>query len=125
MSKPNNIGEYLRSKLRGKNISNQAAGSSIGLSESAFEKILTQHDIYSSRLVKLSEVVEENLFEYYNDIEPIKSYHLQRNQEQEFKIDSLNKQVKLQNEIIVSKNEIIELQRKVITEFEKKTKSSS
>ena len=114
MSKPNNIGEYLRSKLRGKNISNEAGGNSIGLSESAFEKILTQDDIYSSRLVKLSELVDENLFEFYNEIEPIKSYNLKSIREKDAKIDSLNKQVELQNEII-------DLQRKYIMELENKS----
>ncbi len=120
MSKPINIGEYLRLKLRSKNISNQAAGSCIGLSESAFEKILTQDDIYSSRLVKLSELVEENLFEFYNSIEPIKSYYLKSRNEQDAKIESLNQQIELQKELVQSKNDIIELQKKYISELESK-----
>lgn len=123
MNKPINIGEYLRLKLRSKNISNQVAGSCIGLSESAFEKILTQDDIYSSRLVKLSDLVEENLFEYYNSIEPIKSYYLKSRNLQEAKIQSLNQQIELKNELVKSKNDLIELQNKYISEFENKLKS--
>jgi len=60
------IGSFLRLKLRSKNISNKDAGAAIGLSESAFGKILRQDDIYASRLVKLSELLQENLLEHYH-----------------------------------------------------------
>ena len=123
MSKPTNIGEYLRLKLRSKNISNHAAGSCIGLSESAFEKILTQDDIYASRLIKLSELVGENLFEFYNSIAPIKSYYLKSIEEHSSIVDSLKQKIDLQNEIIQSKIDIIDLQKKYVLELEGKLKS--
>lgn len=114
----NSIGEYLRLKLRGKNISNKEAGASIGLSESAFEKVLTQDDIYASRLVKLSELVDENLLEYYNKIEPIKSFVLLEKNEQKAVLRSLADKIELQKQVIDNKEELLITQRKYISELE-------
>jgi len=68
------IGDYIRQKLRSKNISNKDAGEAIGVSESAFEKVLRQDEIYASRLIKLSALLNDNLFDYYYNIEPIKTF---------------------------------------------------
>lgn len=118
----NSIGEYLRSKLRSKNISNKVAGASIGLSESAFEKILTQDDIYASRLVKLSELVQENLLEYYNKVEPIRSLILQGKNEQKVVLRNLTDKIELQKQVIDNKEELLITQRKYISELETRAK---
>lgn len=118
----NSIGEYLRSKLRSKNISNKVAGASVGLSESAFEKILTQDDIYASRLVKLSELVQENLLEYYNKVEPIRSLILKEKNEQKAVLRNLTDKIELQKQVIDNKEELLMTQRKYISELETRAK---
>lgn len=118
----NSIGEYLRLKLRSKNISNKEAGTSIGLSESAFEKILTQNDIYASRLVKLSELVQENLLEYYHKIEPIKSLISVEKNEHKIALRGLTDKIELQKQVIENKEELLITQRKYILELEGKSK---
>lgn len=117
------IGSYLRLKLRSKNISNKDAGASIGLSESAFEKILMQDDIYASRLVKLSELSKENLLEFYNQIEPIKSFIQVEKDKQEAALQILIDKIDLQKQIIDGKEELLETQRKYILELESQYKS--
>lgn len=114
------IGEYIRQKLRSKNISNKNAGNSIGLSESAFEKILTQNDIYASRLLKLSELSNENIFEYYYNIEPIKSFLKQEAAQWKEKIEALEKSITIKEHTIEDKDQIIQLQNKLIAELEEK-----
>ncbi|WP_222539508.1 hypothetical protein [Pedobacter polysacchareus] len=118
----NSIGEYLRLKLRSKNISNKEAGASIGLSESAFEKVLTQEDIYASRLVKLSELLKENLLEYYYKIEPIKSLILAEKNEYKTALRTLSDKIELQKQVIDNKEELLVIQRKYIQELEGRLK---
>lgn len=117
------IGSYLRLKLRSKNISNKDAGASISLSESAFEKILMQDDIYASRLVKLSELSKENLLEFYHQIEPIKSFIQVEKDKQEATLQILIDKIDLQKQIIEGKEELLETQRKYILELESQYKS--
>ncbi|ALL05477.1 hypothetical protein AQ505_08215 [Pedobacter sp. PACM 27299] len=118
----NSIGEYLRLKLRSRNISNKEAGASIGLSESAFEKVLMQDDIYASRLVKLSELLKENLLEYYYKIEPIKSLILVEKNEHKSALRNLSDKIELQKQVIDSKEELLMTQRKYILELETRLK---
>lgn len=118
----NSIGEYLRLKLRNKNISNKEAGASIGLSESAFEKILTQDDIYTSRLVKLSELINENLLEYYHKIEPIKSLIALERNEHKAALKGLNDKIELLKQAVDNKEELLVTQRKYILQLEGKNK---
>lgn len=117
------IGSYLRSKLRSKNISNRRAGLAIGLSESAFEKILVQNDIYASRLVKLSELLNENLFQYYYNTEPFRTFLEAEKYAQVEDLKSLADKSKLQQQVIDSNAELIETQRKYIKELESKKES--
>ncbi len=112
------IGSYLRLKLRSKNISNKDAGISIGLSESAFEKILTQDDIYASRLVKLSELLQENLFEYYYSNGALKNLVETEQNIQKKSALVLTDKINLQEQLITSKEELLENQRKYILELE-------
>jgi len=112
------IGSYLRLKLRSKNISNKDAGISIGLSESAFEKILTQDDIYASRLVKLSELLNENLFEFYYSNGTLKMLLETEQNIQKESILMLTDKINLQEQLINSKEELLETQRKYIIELE-------
>jgi len=108
------IGSFLRLKLRSKNISNKDAGAPIGLSESAFEKILTQNDIYASRPVKLSELLQENLLEHYHHFEPIKSLILIEKNEQKEALSIVTEKMELLRQIIDSKEELLDTQRKYI-----------
>ena len=117
------IGEYLRLKLRSKNILNREAAAFIGLSESAFDKVLKLDDIYPSRLVKLSGLLQENLLNYYNSIEPIKTLLDAEKSLHEEALVRLNDTVELQKQIIEVKEELLENQRKYILELEWKLKS--
>jgi len=112
------IGEYLRLKLRSKNILNREAAAYIGLSESAFDKVLKLDDIYPSRLIKLSGLLQENLLEYYHSIEPLKTIlDIQRNEQNEV-LKTLSDKIDLQKQIINGKEELLETQRKYILELE-------
>ena len=112
------IGEYLRLKLRSKNILNKDAAAYIGLSESAFDKVLKLDDIYPSRLIKLSGLLEENLLEYYHSIEPLKTLLEAEKKEQEKSLNLLTDKINLQEQLINSKEELLEIQRKYILELE-------
>jgi len=112
------IGEYLRLKLRSKNILNKDAAAYIGLSESAFDKVLKLDDIYPSRLIKLSGLLEENLLEYYHSIEPLKTLLEAEKKAQEESLNLLTDKTNLQEQLINSKEELLETQRKYILELE-------
>lgn len=112
------IGEYLRLKLRSKNILNKDAAAYIGLSESAFDKVLKLDDIYPSRLIKLSGLLEENLLEYYHSIEPLKTLLEAEKKAQEESLNLLTDKINLQEQLIKSKEELLEVQRKYILELE-------
>lgn len=103
------IGKYITQKLRSKGIYNKIAAKHIGLSESAFEKVLTQDDIYTSRLLKLSQLLQENLFAFYNDQEPLKTLINEKEQERNAQIDSLKEKIADQNLIIFNQTEVIRL----------------
>lgn len=103
------IGDYVREKLRSKKISNKIAGESIGISESAFEKVLRQDDIYPSRLMKLSTLCDANLLEYYNDQEPIKSFVQKDKEAWQSKVDQLTFIVAEKNKRILDQEDIIRL----------------
>lgn len=103
------IGKFIAQKLRSKGIFNKDAAKFIGLSESAFEKVLTQNDIHGSRLIKLSQLLNINLFEYYNDQEPLKTILANNLQELQSKIDILNAKIADQAEIISNQNDVIRL----------------
>jgi|GEM_PF-1330642 len=112
------IGEYLRLKLRSKNIFNKDAAAYIGLSESAFDKVLKLDDIYPSRLIKLSGLLQENLLEFYYTVEPLKSIlEVEQNLKDEV-FCTLKDKIELQKQIIYGKEELLENQRKYILELE-------
>jgi hypothetical protein len=112
------IGEYLRLKLRSKNIFNKDAAAYIGLSESAFDKVLKLDDIYPSRLIKLSGLLQENLLEFYHTVEPLKSILEIEKIIQNDALRGLIDKIELQKQIIDSKEELLENQRKYILELE-------
>jgi predicted DNA binding protein len=103
------IGDYIRQKLRSKNISNREAGETIGISESAFEKILRQQEIYASRLVKLSTLLEENLFDYYYDIEPIKAFRQKEVEGWQLKVDLLSEKLTEKERRLLDQEDVIRL----------------
>ncbi|MEJ2881491.1 hypothetical protein [Pedobacter sp. GR22-6] len=103
------IGKYISQKLRSKGILNKDAATFIGLSKSAFEKILAQNDIYGSRLLKLSALLDENLFEYYESEEPIASYRKKELEEYEAKLTSLSERVEQLTKRVLDQEEVIRL----------------
>lgn len=103
------IGKYISQKLRSKGILNKDAATFIGLSKSAFEKILAQNDIYGSRLLKLSALLDENLFEYYESEEPIASYRKKELKEHEAKLSSLSEKVEQLTKRVLDQEEVIRL----------------
>lgn len=110
-----NIGKYIQRFLRFKGISNVDAGESIGLSESAFEKVLTKDDILISRLLKLSKLADNNFLQYYYDKEPLATFR-----KKEFL--ELNNKLEHAKILIEKNNLIIENQTKYIKELEEKLK---
>ncbi|MBB5646989.1 hypothetical protein [Pedobacter cryoconitis] len=116
------IGEYLRLKLRSKNILNREAAAYIGLSESAFDKVLKLDDIYPSRLIKLSGLLQENLLEYYHSIEPLKTLLEAEKRIHEEALRTLIDKIELQKQVIDNKEELLTTQRKYILELEGKSK---
>ncbi|MGN5955572.1 hypothetical protein ACP6L2_13250 [Sphingobacterium lactis] len=109
------IGKHIQKFLRYKGISNKDAGESIGLSESAFEKLLTKDDILISRLFKLSQFSEKNFLQYYYEKEPLESFRKEEFRELQQKLEHA--------EIVIAKNDlIIETQSKYIKELEAKLK---
>ncbi len=103
------LGKYISQKLRSKGILNKEAAKYIGLSKSAFEKILGQSDIYPSRLVKLSTLLEENLFEYYNDIEPIKAFRQKEVEGWQLQVNSLSEKLTEKEKRLLDQEDIIRL----------------
>lgn len=103
------IGKYVSQKLKDKGISHKDAAIFVGLSKSAFEKILTQDDMYGSRLIKLSVLLNENLLDYYSDQEPIKTIQAKEKQVWQSQIDTLTAKVADQAYIILKQEEVIRL----------------
>lgn len=103
------IGKYISQRLRSRGIFNKDAAKHIDLSTSAFEKILAQDDIHSSRLFKLSILLGENLFEYYTRFEPLKSFSEITNLEWQSKIDALSERVEAQQKRILDQEDVIRL----------------
>lgn len=103
------IGKYISQKLKAKGISHNDAAKHIGLSKSAFEKVLTQNDIYTTRLLKLSQLLQENLFAFYNDQEPLKTFINEEEQERKEQIDCFRDKIADQNLIISNQAEVIRL----------------
>jgi len=107
------IGKHIQKFLRYKGISNKDAGESIGLSESAFEKLLTKDDILISRLFKLSQFAEKNFLQYYYEKEPLVSFRVEEFRDLYQKLEHA--------ETVMAKNDlIIENQTKYIKELEEK-----
>lgn len=71
--KQKHIGEFVRTKFRAKRITDPELAKFLSISKSAVEKIYPQDDIYISRLIQLSVIANEDLFEFYYDQEPLKS----------------------------------------------------
>ncbi|WEK20021.1 MAG: hypothetical protein P0Y49_02495 [Candidatus Pedobacter colombiensis] len=117
------IGEYLRLRLRSKNILNKDAAAYIGLSESAFDKVLKLDDIYPSRLIKLSGLLQENLLEYYHTLEPLKALLEAEKKVQEDSLRLLTDKIELQKQVIDNKEELLMTQRKYIEELETRLKN--
>lgn len=115
------IGKYIRQYLRSNSISNSEAGGFIGLSESAFEKVLMKDDISINRLLKLSLHLNKNLFEYYYEKEPMLAFRKNELSTLFQKIDSLENSIEQKIKAITDKDKIIEFQEKYINELEKKT----
>ncbi|RZJ75287.1 MAG: hypothetical protein EOO45_06130 [Flavobacterium sp.] len=59
--------------------------------------------------MKLSQLLEENLFEFYNDQEPLKTFINEEEQERKAQIDSLKEKIADQNLIIFNQTEVIRL----------------
>jgi len=114
------IGRHIQRTLRFKGISNATAAGFIGLSESAFEKLLTKEDILVSRLLKLSQCAQENFLEYFYDKEPIQKFRLEEQRIIQEKFEILQEKLKLKDQIIEEKERTIILQQKLIEELEKK-----
>lgn len=119
------IGEYLRLKLRNKNILNREAAAFIGLSESAFAKVLISNDIYPTRLIKLSGLLQENLLEFYYSVEPLKTLLEAEKGLQEDALRTLSDKIELQKQIIASHEELLDTQRKYILELELRLKDKN
>lgn len=113
------IGRYIQRTLRYKGISNEVAGQAIGISESAFEKILTKDDILLSRLLKLSKCAGVNFLDYLNDKDPIAAFKKEEQQRSLEEIEMLNEKLKLKDEIIQEKERTIFLQQQLIDELRK------
>ena len=117
------MGEYIRLRLRSKNILNREAAAYIGLSVSAFNKILKLDDIYPSRIIKLSGLLQENLLEYYYKLEPLKTLLETEKSLKKEAARTLEEKIDLQKQIIDVKEELLENQRKYILELESRLKS--
>lgn len=114
------IGKYIQKWLRSKEISNKEAGNAVGLSESAFEKVLTKDDILISRLLKLTALTNQNLLEYYYKEKPLNTFREKELEEWSKSIDSLNKEIESKNFLLKKNEELLMLQRKYIKELEEK-----
>lgn len=116
------IGQHIRKWLRFKDISNKQAGNVIGLSESAFEKLLTKDDILIGRILLLSTKANQNFLEYYYDKQPLNSFRQKEVDEWNAKIEQLQNQLKEKEELLATRIELMETQRKLINELEEKVK---
>ncbi len=114
------IGKYIQKHLRFNSISNKKAGEAIGLSESAFEKILMKDDILLSRLLKLSEYTGINFFEYFFEKDPLLAFRKNENEKFTEQINNLNQSIKILKEQINDKCQIIELQNRLIENLQEK-----
>lgn len=117
------IGNYIRRYLRNNGISNTEAGDAIGLSESAFEKVLMKDDIHINRLLKLSSYLDKNLLEYYYEKEPLVRFKKNEVADLLQKIEFLENSLQQQAKAIIDKDKIIEFQDKLISELEGKLNS--
>lgn len=117
------IGRYIQRTLRFKGISNEAAGQAIGISESAFEKILTKDDILLSRILKLSKCAGVNFLDYLNDKDPIAAFKKEEQKKSLEEIKILNEKLALKDQIIQEKERTILLQQQLIEELKNQISS--
>lgn len=113
------IGRYIQRTLRSKGILNKDAGESIGISESAFEKLLTKDDILLSRLLKLSKFADINFFEYLDDVEPISTFKKQIQDQLLNEIRILNEKLDLKEQPLNERERTIDLQQQLIEQLRK------
>lgn len=65
------IGDFLRKYFREHKITDQEIANYLNITKSAVEKIYHQDDIYTSRLILLSELAKTDFFEYYYNQPPM------------------------------------------------------
>ena len=107
MEKSEELGRYIQSRLRAKNISDNTVAASLNISNKTVQKIYPLKDIYTERLVIFCKLLDENIFkDFYS-----KDESLAKILNSDFENDKISHQLK---------DELIETQRKYILELEEK-----
>jgi hypothetical protein len=107
MDKSQELGRYIQSRLRAKNISDNAVAAALNISHKTVQKIYPLKDIYTERLTIFCKLLDENVFKdfYARDESLAKIFN------SDFDQDNKSHQLK---------DELIETQRKYILELEEK-----
>lgn len=112
--KQKHIGEFVRDRFREKRITDPQVANFLSLTTSAVEKIYPQDDMYISRLIKLSEIANEDFFEFYYDKEPLKRLRDNEIERVRTELESLKTDLKRMNDHIKNLEQMNLVQQQLI-----------
>ncbi|MFI5138327.1 MAG: helix-turn-helix domain-containing protein [Sphingobacteriales bacterium] len=118
-NKANTIGEFVKEIAESQNLKPSDLGKRINTSKQNVSDIYKRSTIDSELLLTLSKALNYNLFSYYYDKEPIVGFRTVEIQEWQYKLDSLNHILSLKEELLSQRQELVETQRKLISELGK------
>lgn len=115
------IGEVIREKVKNKGLKADYVAKFISSSESNLFNIYRRKSIDIDKLIRFSQLLDENLFLYYLNEEPIKSMFDKQVGLLQERVLNLENELKTKDEKLEDLNRIIGAQNKVIALHENQT----
>jgi transcriptional regulator with XRE-family HTH domain len=113
------IGNIIHELIKNKGLKAKFVSKKINVSESTVYKIYKQETIDVDKLIRLSQLLNTNLFLHYLEQEPLKSMFNQKTEDLKSEIKTLNTIVSQKDKRIQELENITASQQKVISLLEK------
>jgi len=114
------IGLLIKEVAQGKGLSQKQFGEKINRTKQGVASIYRRSTIDTELLRDITEELDHDFFAYYYEQEPLKSFREKEIAEWTTKIDDLNQELSLKDQLLAKNEEILSLQRKYIAELEAK-----
>jgi transcriptional regulator with XRE-family HTH domain len=114
------IGEFVREIAESKNLKPSDLAAKINTSKQNISDIYKRTTIDSELLLTLSKALNFNLFSFYDIKEPILTFRTAELHERQTQIDNLIEKINLMEDNLNIKEELLDVQRKLIAELEAK-----